>query len=172
VKEITEAVTVKSVSVNREILFIIMAFVIPFTLSSPQWLTGTIVNALLIVASYRMSFKKLIPVIVLPSLGTFAHGAVFGPLTIFLAYFIPFIWISNFLLIKTFSIKQVRRWSYPYRLILAAFVKTIFLFTVAVVMVQLKLVPPVFLSAMGILQLATALSGGLAAYLILKSKLI
>lgn len=67
------------------------AFLIPAIFSAPQLVTGTMVNALLFVAAQKLTKKELYPALVLPSLGAVTHGVLFGPQTIFLYYFLPFI---------------------------------------------------------------------------------
>ncbi|PIP14922.1 hypothetical protein COY88_02950 [Candidatus Roizmanbacteria bacterium CG_4_10_14_0_8_um_filter_35_28] len=57
----------------------------------------------LFIAVQKFSYKKILPVIVLPSLGAILNGVLFGPATIFLYYFLPFIWIGNLILIYSFS---------------------------------------------------------------------
>ncbi len=81
----------------------IVAFAIPFFVSGPQWLTGTAVNCLLILAAARLPQRFVWPVIILPSLGALAHGALFGPFTPFLLFFVPFIWIGNWLFTAHFQ---------------------------------------------------------------------
>ena len=80
-------------NLSLDMFFILtgLAFFIPAVFSSPQWLTGTIINTLLFIVATKLDFKKQLPIIILPSLGAFSHIVIFGPLTVFLLYFIPFI---------------------------------------------------------------------------------
>lgn len=145
----------------------LLAFSIPFFIAGPQLLTGTIVNLCLIIGTIKLPFKRLIPLIVLPSIGAFLHGVIFGPLTFFLLYFLPFIWLGNFVLITTF-LKINKRLSLTLRIIISAGIKSLLLFLFANIFYQLHIVPSVFLNLMGLFQFITAVSGGILALLLLK----
>lgn len=149
----------------------VIGFFLPFMLAHPQWLVGTIVNALLINAAITIRGYKLLPVILLPSLGVLSAGLIFGNFTVFLLYMIPFIWIGNSILVLAFKLFNIQnKWRYMPTLILGAAAKTLFLFTAAFILFKLGLVPAVFLTAMGIMQLVTALSGGVLAFAVEKVK--
>lgn len=135
------------------------AFFVPFSLGHPQWLVGMIVNACLFLSAIFLPQKYWLAIAVLPSLGVLARGAVFGPFTLFLVYFLPFIWLGNLILIWVF-----RRVGF----IAAAAAKFLFLFLTASIYFKFYIVPAIFLQAMGLNQLATALAGGTIAFLILK----
>lgn len=143
------------------------AFAIPFFISGPQWLTGTIVNTLLFIVVIKLPKKSLLPVIILPSIGAFAHGILFGPLTIFLFYFLPFIWIGNSILITTFSYLQNKTVN-AINIIIASTLKSIFLFIIANAYFHFHIVPKVFITSMGFIQFITAVFGGFIALFILK----
>jgi hypothetical protein len=96
---------------------------------------------------------------ILPSFGVLARGLVFGPFTYFLVYFLPFIWIGNLVLVLAF--KRVG-------FIPAAGAKFLFLFLVANIYFNFHIVPKLFLQMMGLNQFATALAGGMIAWLIYK----
>jgi len=131
----------------------------------PQWLIGTAVNACLFLAIIFLPKKFILPLIALPSLGVLSRGIIFGPFTIFLAYFLPFIWLSNFILIKVFE-KLFSRLNYFSAVLIAAMAKFLFLIIVASICFNFSLVPKVFLQLMGINQLLTALAGGVISWLI------
>ena len=141
-----------------------LAFFLPFLISGPQWLTGTIVNCLLFLMVTRSSHKSISPVVILPSLGAIANGILFGPQTVFLYYFLPFIWAGNYLLISVFSLTK----NQPYflRIVFAALAKYLLLVVFAQIYFGLKIVPQLFLVSMGTIQLLTALSGGTLAFII------
>lgn len=143
-----------------------MAFFIPVFISQPQWLTGTVVNCLLFLAAARFSRKSVLPVMILPSLGAITNGILFGPQTVFLYYFLPFIWMGNYLLVSVFSLTK----NQPYflRVIFAALAKYLLLIVFAQIYFGFKVVPQLFLTSMGIVQLITALSGGALAFIILQ----
>jgi len=60
---------------------------------------GIIVNAVLVFGALHIKKYSLLPLIMLPSLGVLARGAIFGPFTMFLVYMIPLIWVGNALLV-------------------------------------------------------------------------
>jgi hypothetical protein len=100
-----------------------------------------------------------------PSLGVLARGLIFGPFTPFLAIMLPFIWVSNALLVYGIrALHKKKEQNYWISLGASSLVKTGFLFSAAFVLVSISALPLVFLTAMGVTQLITALSGGILAY--------
>ena len=154
----------------RTVVFVVLAlssFFIPFSLGGPQWLVGTGVNAFLFLAALFLPKKSILPLVVLPSLGVLGRGIVFGPLTMFLVYFLPFIWIGNLTLIAVFR-KAHPRFGYLGGVCLAALAKFLLLFLVARLYFELSLAPQVFLQLMGLNQIFTALAGGAVSFFIFK----
>jgi hypothetical protein len=143
-----------------------IGFSIPLLISQPQLITGTIVNSLFFVASEKLNKKALYPVIILPSLGAISHNVLFGPQTIFLFYFLPFIWIGNYLQVNVFSF--TKKQSFPVRVFSSALVKYLLLFASANLCFQAHLVPKLFVVSMGAVQFITACLGGFLAYFILR----
>ena len=158
----------KSMPISLYLTLTGLAFLIPMIFSYPQWLIGTMVNALLFIAAIKLDFKKQLSIIILPSIGAFAHGVLFGPLTVFLLYFLPFIWLGNALLVKFVGLKLVSHWPFLYRALIASILKFTILFLVAYVYINLGLVPVVFLSSMGLIQLLTAVMGAIMAFFVLE----
>ncbi len=136
-------------------------------------------------------------VIILPSIGVLARGLVFGSFTWFLIYFLPFIWLGNLILILIFKSLVIARspqatWQsiteyvhklwiatpccskarndtgYIFSVLIAAAAKFLFLFLTANIYFKFSIVPALFLQTMGFNQLATALAGGLVAFVIWK----
>lgn len=143
-------------------LFSSMAFFVPFLLSS-QILAGFMVNISLIGGSLYLKGRNLIPVIILPSIGVLARGMIFGPITFYLIYMLPFIWLGNASLIfsmKLFHLKM--RKSYFVSALTGSFLKFSLLFLAAFALYSLKVIPVEFLAIMGIMQLLTAVSAGVA----------
>ena len=97
--------------------------------------------------------------IILPSLAVLARGMIFGPFTIFLVFMIPLIWIGNSLLVLSMKLDANKL----IRLLLGAGAKTIFIAATAFVLVKLGIIPDLFLTTMGMVQLYTAVAGGLLA---------
>ena len=152
----------KVTSIRFVFAFYTLAFTIPLLFSSPQLVTGTIINGLLFLATERLSKKEIIPLIVLPSLGAIIHGVLFGPQTVFLYYFLPFIWIGNYILVAVFSV--FNKQPYSIRIGISAVAKYLILQLFAQLYFKNGIVPAVFVSSMGYIQLITALAGGLLTY--------
>lgn len=144
----------------------VVAFAIPFFVSGPQWLTGTAVNCLLILAAARLPRRYVWPVIVLPSIGAVAHGALFGPFTRFLLIFIPFIWAGNWIFLAAFL--RLRSASPLLALCAGALIKATFLALFALVFFRFGLVPQAFITSMSLMQFVTAVAGGILALMILR----
>lgn len=152
----------------------ILCFFAPFGLGHPQWLVGTAVNACLFLTALFLPKKYFLPMAILPSLGVLARGLVFGPLTLFLVYFLPFIWLGNLILILVFKnyikLTAVKNAYLNFVLVIlvASVVKFLFLFLIANFYFKFHFAPKLFLTTMGLNQLATALAGGLISFLFFK----
>lgn len=147
------------------ITYTLVCFFIPFVLGHPQWIVGTIVNLALILAALNLKFNKVLPVILVPSIGVLSAGILFGTYTKFLLFLIPFIWISNAILvwgIKFLNVKNKN--NYAISLLISSVAKTVFLAVSVFILVAFKIVPFPLLSAFGLFQLYTALAGGSLAY--------
>lgn len=144
------------------IILTIVSFLVPFSLAQPQILVGTIVNAAIIAAAIYLPINLSLPVIFLPSLAVLSRGLIFGPFTKFLVIFLPAIWLSNWLLYLIFKKTYLEK-KLPYLLSLSisAGIKTLFLFSFALTLFNLKVIPALFLKTMGITQLITAIFGGI-----------
>jgi len=140
----------------------VISFFVPFIIGHPQWLVGVIVNACLFASAASLSRRNTLAVAILPSLGVLARGIIFGPLTVSLIYFLPFIWAGNYLMVVMFK-KTARHISPLYSVILSAIVKSAVLFISATLYVRSSLVSSLFLQLMGVNQLLTALGGGVIA---------
>ena len=144
----------------------LIALLVPLLFRHPQLLVGSVVNFMLIMAAVNVrGWKKIVSLILLPSVAAVAGGYLFGPFTIFLIYMMPFIWVSNAILVFVFkSLYVSKRKNYLLTLPLAAGLKASFLFGIALLLFNLSVLPQMFLIAMGLVQLATALIGGLMAF--------
>ena len=153
------------------IAYSFIAFFIPFFIGHPQLLVGTMVNATLILSSLYLKRNFFLPVIFMPSIAVLSRGLIFGPFTIFLVYFVPFIWIGNFILAIFFKgLYLKKKTNYFVTLLSGSFAKAFFLFMIALLLFKLNLIPEIFLKTMGILQFTTAILGGMAAFVIIKSR--
>jgi len=138
------------------VIYSSLAFLLPFLMGHPQIVVGIGVNAALVLAALNLRGVKLLPVIIFPSLGVLARGLIFGPMTIYLVYMIPFIWVGNAILVyfvKRFMNSRIKASIY------GSIVKSLFLFAIAAPLVLLNVLPKPFLIAMGPLQAFTAITG-------------
>jgi hypothetical protein len=153
------------------VVYSAVCFFVPFFIGHPQLAVGIIVNAALVASALNVRGYKLLPVIILPSLGVLSRGVIFGPLSKFLVYFIPFIWIGNSILVLSFKhFKLQKKYSYFSTLVIGSLLKSGFLFLCALALFKLSVVPAMFLTAMGAVQAGTAFAGGVAAYGIHEAK--
>ncbi len=138
-----------------------LVFVVPLVFSHPQLVVGTLVNACLFLAAANCPMKKLTLLAILPSVAAILRGAVLGPFTPFLLYLAPFIWLGNGLLMWVFQRLSVK--SVGLGVVAAAGLKALLLYVVALILVNQRVLPSVFLTSMGVLQLSTAILGGVLA---------
>jgi hypothetical protein len=136
-----------------------LGFLIPFSFGHPQLLVGVLVNALIIRAAMTLPLNRALPIAFTPTLGVLARGLLFGPFTIFVVYLLPFICVGNILLLWAFS----KGGNFGFTLAASSVVKAAFLYSSAYVLFVLGIIPAVLLPAMGVLQLTTALAGGIIA---------
>ncbi|HHQ44852.1 MAG TPA: hypothetical protein ENN13_01790 [Candidatus Altiarchaeales archaeon] len=157
-----------NVQENLELIaYSMLALLVPFAFGHPQMLVGALVNAALILAALNLKNQKLLPIILLPSVGVLARGLIFGPFTLFLVYMMPFIWCGNTILVYSFKKLGLENGVGRFRTLIAgALAKTLFLFTSAFILHSAGILPKIFLTTMGVLQLATALIGGIIAFTI------
>ena len=147
------------------ILYSTVVFLIPLLISYPQMLTGTLVNAFLIMAALHFKGWKAAPIVILPSIAAVLSGMIFGPFTIFIVYMMPVIWIGNFVLVYLFKyLYMIRNLNYWTALGGSAIAKSALLFGAAFLLVNASVLPAVFMTAMGVLQLGTAVAGGIVAF--------
>lgn len=145
-----------------------VAFFVPFIFTHAffpnQIFVGILVNALLAFCALRFGLFKSLPVILLPSVAVLLSGLIFAQFSIFLLYLIPFIWLGNAIFVFAIhELKTVRKISYLPSIFFAAFLKSLFLFSAAFALFSIGFIPAALLGAMGIIQFATAITGGLIA---------
>ncbi|GAG05269.1 unnamed protein product, partial [marine sediment metagenome] len=142
------------------VLYTIVAFFLPFFVGHPQIVVGVLVNTLLITSALNVKGYKLLPVIIAPALGALSRGILFGPFTVFLLYMIPFIWVGNSILVFAFKwLNFDKKINYWITLLIGSITKALFLFAIAYLLVSMKVLPALFLTAMGIFQFYTAVLG-------------
>jgi hypothetical protein len=147
-----------------------MAIFLPFFIHLP-WLTGPLVNAILILVLLLTGFRSAILVSCLPSLMALSGGL----LPAVLAPAIPFIMISNiiFVVMIDWSYQRAKTDFSGYWLgvLSGAFLKFVFLFFSVNILAAFFIKAPVLslvVKMFGWSQLVTALAGGLIAWGVLK----
>ncbi|MDD5489749.1 MAG: hypothetical protein PHP25_03680 [Candidatus Moranbacteria bacterium] len=151
------------------LVFTLAAIVLPALLAHTpqnQWITGTIVNAILFLAVWRIGFVNTALVAILPSSIALFRGLLPAPM----AVLIPFIILSNIIMIAAFySVRKTNLGtkfpSLVFAMSFASLLKFAFLF--AVTSYFIKVASPL-LVMMQWPQLFTALAGGLIAVSVIK----
>ena len=157
-------------SENQNVLiFSAFVFLIPIILGHAQnfpmqLIVGSLVNALLAGSALYVSFKKSLPIILLPVIAALVSGVIFGPFTLFLVYLVPFIWIGNAIFVYAIkNLKVLNSMHYIPSVFAAALFKAGFLFATTFALITFGLVPEIMLVPMSVIQFATASIGGLLA---------
>ena len=152
----------KIAALTKLIVLIGVAVAVPFF--HQQLITGPVVNATLFISTVILGTQMgmlvgLIPSVIALSIGTLP--AVLAPM-------IPYIMISNTILILTFN--YFRKKNFWLAVVLASFLKFIFLFATSTIVINLLLKKELAESVSAMMsypQLLTALAGGILAALFL-----
>jgi len=161
-----------TLTLRKETVFTLVQFTILVGIATlapllrQQSITGSIVNASLLIAAVLLEAQNAILVGLIPSLIALSVGL----LPSVLAPMIPFIMTGNTILILVFH--YFRKRNYWLGVILASVLKFLFLLGTSSVVISLlikKETAPKVAMMMNWPQLFTALAGGLIAYLFLKS---
>lgn len=150
--------------VSREFLFLIAAICI-FPIFHNQFFTGPMVNAMFFIALYFVSRRDTLLLAIIPSLMALAVGL----LPVIILPIIPYIIISNFLLIFIFDL--IRKHSFWQAVLWSSVLKFMFLYASSVILVKFFLKGDLAKAAAAMFswpQLYSAIAGGLVAYFILK----
>lgn len=146
------------------------AIFLPFFIHLP-WITGPVINAILILVLLLCGWRSAFLVCFLPSLMALSGGL----LPLVLAPTIPFIIISNLIFVFTINWFYQRNKSdfrgYCLGVLAGASLKFVFLyFSVTLLATYFVAAPimPLVVKMLGVSQLVTALAGGLIAWFILK----
>lgn len=140
-----------------------LAFLVPFIFKQPQIVIGSLINFLLILCVSNFPFRKILPIVILPSFATLLNGALFSTLTIYIVYLIPIIAVSNAIFMLSFKYIRIDF----LKVFIAALLKTSFLFSLAYLLFSWGILPEIFLTTMGVVQFFTALIGGVLAQILL-----
>ncbi len=162
---------IKAIALNKQNTIALTQFVVLIGIATVaplfhnQWTTGPIVNATLFVAAALLGTHNAILVGLFPSLIAMSVGLLPAPL----APMIPFIMVSNAILIITFSYFWKKQfWG---GMLSASILKFGFLFATSTLVTGLLLKPELAGKVAVIMswpQLATALLGGVIAFGVLK----
>ena len=139
------------------------SLLIPLLISKPQLLVGSAINVLILVSTFKYGVKKSLPIYILPSVTSLLRGLLFGGATVFLAYLIPFIILSNLIFGYIANTKKN-----ILTISLGAILKTLFLFSTVYVLIHTIGLPSIFLQSMGYMQLITGIVGGVVTLLLLR----
>ncbi len=78
--------------------------------TNSQYVVGTIVNTVLVIAGINMKgWKQIASLITLPSISAIGSGLVFKSASIYTVYMIPFIWIGNFAFVYLYRKLSVQK---------------------------------------------------------------
>lgn len=145
---------------TESLLYILLPFSLPFLFGSQQLVVGTVVNCALVLAALNIRGLKLLPIVIMPSIGALAAGMIFSQ-SYSLALMLPFIWVANTVLVLAIKgLALARGTNGLVALGAGAIAKSALLLTVATALAFGGLVPQAFLTAFGVVQLETALMGG------------
>jgi len=142
-----------------------LCFFVPF-FTSQQIFTGTVVNCAIVLVSLRFKRMYSYPLIVLPSCAVLLSGFIFGSLTRYLVYMLPYIIVGNFLLSRMIYSNKNKFAGNIFGII----AKIAIIFIPALIMIKLTILPAAFLFLMGAMQIITAVSGSVIAQTIDKIK--
>ena len=158
----------KKIDENKEmILYSLISFAFPFLFPSFQILIGSTVNAALVLSAFYLKGKKVLPMIILPSIATISRGILFGPLTVYLVYLLPFIWLGNAVLIGMMKLLYIKlKGNYVVSSIFSISAKVSIIFASTYILFTLNVVPQALLLAMGLIQVITATIGCASAYFV------
>ncbi len=158
----------RSISQSKLFLFFLcIVGSIPILIHA-QWITGPLVNAILILTYLLLGLRRALFIAFIPSIAALTVGM----LPFVLAPIIPFIITGNLLLVITFHL--FKKWNFFVTLLLAAAFKFIFLYWAAN-MLAVYILPETYLTSVitifGWHQFSTAIVGGLVAFTLLKGLL-
>lgn len=147
-----------------------VATVLPF-LIHVQWLTGPIVNAILIVTLFLVGIRSALVLCLIPSLMALSGGL----LPAILAPVVPFVMISNVILVLSietaYSYFKNVNYGYTIGVLVGAGLKFLFLFSSVSLISKLVLKQELAVKIAQIMswpQFATAVIGGMLAWILLK----
>jgi len=162
--ELQEFKIARSREMTELAIYSAVCFLVPFLLGQPQLLVGTVVNAALVLSALHLPKNKILPAVLLPSIGVLSRGLIFGPLTYFLLITMPFIWLGNYVLVSGIKYLYLKRKINKYLSIaLSIIAKVAILYLSASILINAGVLPKIFATSMGAFQLYTAIIGSILA---------
>lgn len=162
-KTLTKSISATYIQLSKLAILLSLSLAAPFL--QHQLITGSIVNALLFSAVLLVGFRYALLVTFLPSIISLAVGL----LPFVLAPMIPFIIISNCLLILTFALLKNK--NFWLAVLCSSYLKFLFLLSTSSLLINFVFKGPITKKVSIMFswpQLITALLGGIIAYLVLK----
>lgn len=143
-----------------------------FIASNSQYIVGSLVNALLILAGINTDgWKKVIGIVTLPSISALIGGLVLKASSIYTVYMIPAIWLGNFAIIYLYRYLFVKKnFNYILSSVIAIIAKCAAIYAGFNLLVLANIIPSgnkvftVLNAAMGLNQLVTATIGAVIAF--------
>lgn len=147
-----------------------------FLATHSQFVVGAIVNTSLILAGINVKgWKKIMSIVILPSISALLSGSVLHLSSIYTVYMIPAIWLGNFALVYLFKLLFVsKKLNYIITSIISVLVKVAFIFAGYNILLYTNVIPQnskvaqVLFTSMGINQVITATMGCAISYILLK----
>jgi hypothetical protein len=171
--EYVKAETLTRVDVQSIAKFLALAGVatmLPFFVHL-QWLTGPIVNAILIILLFVVGIRSALLVCLIPSIMALSSGL----LPAVLAPVVPFVMISNVILVLSvewcYELFKNSNKGYWFGVLVGAFLKFLFLFFSVNIIAKLLLKKDLAITVSRMMswpQFATAIFGGVIAWVVLK----
>lgn len=167
-----KALSLEKVNIRELLIFLTLSGIVslfPFFIHF-QWLTGPFVNAVLIIILFLTNLQYSILACAIPSFAALAGGL----LPIIMLPIIPYIILGNMIFIVTihfFYEKKLDNRGFWGGLFIGSFLKFILLFSISKLVLELYLQKNLVLAASQLMswpQFATAISGGLIAWIFLK----
>ncbi len=180
----------KKEETRESIILIMLALLIPMFLgklislvfgenslvtSNSQVIIGTIVNSLLIVSALNIKgIKKIIGVIIVPSVASVLGGYLFGSASVAMVWMIPGIWVGNLIFVYVFKKLMIeKKINYFLTGLCAVTFKSLIIFGVFSLLNAFGVFPSSVIDtikySMGIMQGFTGILGLLLGYLIYTS---
>lgn len=148
-----------------------------FLATNSQFVVGAIVNASLVIAGINLNgWKKVLSIVILPSISALLSGCILHISSIYTVYMIPAIWFGNFALVYLFKFLFVsKQINYIATSVCAVIAKVAIIFAGYHVLLLTNIIPQnskvaqVLFTSMGLNQVITATMGCAIAFVLLKT---